>query len=101
LLLESKSYLKNASQANVEVVSNNKFPVYSIADSKEYRKFHSEYWKQRSEIEKSNSKNAGWEGMLQNGAVYLGGFSLIMIFLVLAMMFSIIRIENKIGISKE
>lgn len=89
-------YFKEAEDASIEIYTSNGIPVSNIYSSPVFSKFNQEFINQVSKLEKG-SKSGGLTDILENAAVYAALFFLITIFLMVSVMFAIIRIEKKMG----
>ncbi|HOT43840.1 MAG TPA: hypothetical protein PLM53_05255 [Spirochaetota bacterium] len=89
-------YVKEADNEGIEAFTQNKVPVASIAYSKVFYKYNQEFSRQMREIKAREQSDSGIQGLLEKSAVYIMLFFLISIFLMVSVMFAIIRIEDKI-----
>jgi hypothetical protein len=89
-------YMKEADNEGIEAFTQNKVPIASIGYSKVFYKYNQEFSRQMREIKARDHSDSGVQGLLEKSAVYIVLFFLISIFLMVSVMFAIIRIEDKI-----
>lgn len=89
------NYLETAENADLNVYSAaNGYPYNNITNSKVFSKYNDEFASQMRTI-KSKQDKGGWESMLSSFSIYAAIFFLINIFILVSVMFAIVRIEKK------
>lgn len=90
---QAVEYILEADEASIEVFTDNKVPVTTLANSKVLRKFNELFLAQIRQIE-SNQSSSGSTLISTIGLIVL--FGLIFTFLMFSIMLAIIRIEKKV-----
>ncbi len=90
-------YIESAGKAGLEVLTVRGIPLSSFAQSGLWTKFHRDFNEQLAEIKKKQGDSDSMTALAGSAAIYAALFMLVLCFLLLGVLFSIMRIEQKMG----